>query len=143
MDELDVGSEYEDLHLALHGQHSELSGVSLSADALGCRVLRDRLSKILDCVSFTLTVPDTAVLSVPNNQGGQARYFGGRKLQVHTASSLAPNTFRWEEQDTTFILTCSREQISRILAGVSDIEKGEGDYSIRGDDDQALWFWWQ
>ena len=118
-------------------------GYHLSADAEGCLVLRDRLSKIRDCEAFTLTAPDTAVLSVPNNQGGRARYFGGRKLQVHTASSLAPNTFRWEEQDTTFILTCSRDQIARLLAGVADIEKGEGDYSIRGDDDQALWFWWQ
>jgi hypothetical protein len=118
-------------------------GYHLSADAEGCRALRERLGQIRDCETFTLTAPDTAVLSVPNNQGGRARCFAGRKLQVHTASSLAPNTFRWEEQDTTFILTYSREQISRLLAGVADIEKVEGDCSMRGDGDQALWFWWQ
>jgi len=117
-------------------------GYHLSADAEGCRVLRERLNQIRDYEVFALTPPDMGVLAVPNNQGGRARYFEGRKLQVHTSASLAPNTFRWEEQGTTFILTCSQEQIARILAGVDDIEKGEGDYSIGGGDDQALWFWW-
>ena len=118
-------------------------GYHLSADAEGCRDLRERLSQIRNSAVFSLTRPDAGVLSVPNNQGGSARFFAGQKLQVHTGSSLPPDTFRWEEQDTTFILTCSREQIARFLAGVADIEKGDGDYSIRSGDDQALWFWWQ
>lgn len=118
-------------------------GYHLSADAEGCRDLRERLSQIRNSAVFSLAPPDAGVLSVPNNQGGRARYFAGRKLQVQTTSSLLPDTFRWEEQDTTLILTCSREQIAQLLAGVADIERGKGDYSIGDENDHALWFWWQ
>jgi hypothetical protein len=118
-------------------------GYHLSADNEGCRELRERLSQIRNSEAFALTPPDAAVLSVPNNQGGRAKYFAGRKLLVRTASSLAPNTFRWDEQDTTFNLTCSREMIARLIEGVAEVEKGNGDYSIGGEYDQVLWFWWQ
>lgn len=118
-------------------------GYHLSADAAGCREIRQRLSRIRGSAVLSLTAPDAGVLSVPNNQGGCARYLAGRMLQVQTSISLSPDTFRWEEQDTKFFLTCSREKIAQLLAGVADIEKGAGDYSIRGESGQALWFWWQ
>lgn len=113
-------------------------GYHLSADAEGCRELRDRLGRIheYEKVTFALTPPDVHVLSVPGNP--KAKHFGGRKLRVLTIASLSPNTLRWEEQDSIFILTCSGDQIERILAGVADIEQGKGDYNIRGDDGQAL-----
>lgn len=117
-------------------------GYHLSADAEGCQELRKRLGGIRESATFVLTLPDAAVLSVPNNQDGRARCFGGRTLKVRTTPALDPGTFHWDEQDATFILTISREQIARLLAGVADIERGVGDYSIRGDSDQALWFWW-
>lgn len=118
-------------------------GYQLSADAEGCQDLRARLGKIRSSVAFSLTPPDAGVLSVPNNQGGRARHFAGLMFQVQTSSYLCPNTFRWEEQGAKFILTCSQEKIVQFLAGVAGIERGKGDYSIRGEGGQELWFWWQ
>lgn len=30
-----------------------------------------------------------------------------------------------------------------MLQGIRDIKNGEGDYSMKGEEDVSLWFWWQ
>jgi len=118
-------------------------GYHLSADLEGCRFLRENLSTIGNRLTIPLNKPDKAVLSVPNNQGGRARFISGGKLRVEIIANLSDDHFEFDEREETIVLTCSRSQIGCLLRGIEDIESGEGDYCIRGDGAHALWFWWQ
>jgi hypothetical protein len=118
-------------------------GYHLSADARGCRLLQDKLASIRSKVSIPLDQPDKAVLSVPNNQGGKARWIAGAVLFLETRPELSDEHFDFEEQGERVVLTCSTHLIGKILRGVEDMGKGEGDYAISGAGNCSLWFWWQ
>lgn len=118
-------------------------GYHLSADTEGCRRLRALLRSIRNTEVIELIPPDQDVLSVPNNRGGQAKYFAATNWRVETKSSLPAKHFVFSERGTELTLECSRDQIECILAGIDDIERRKGDYCIGGDDDDVLWFWWQ
>jgi len=118
------------------------SGYHLSADKEGCQTLRKKLNQIQTSTVVSLSAPDAKVLSVPNKQGGRAKVVSGQKLRFHTDDTLIHNCFRWEEDGSTWHLTCSREMIAKLIQGIDDIERGEGDYAIGDERGQNLWFWW-
>lgn len=118
-------------------------GYHLSADAPGCRLLQDKLASIRGKVSIPLDEPCKAVLSVPNNQGGRARWIAGVTLHVETSPDFPREHFDFREQGEKIVLACSTHMIGKILSGVEDMGKGEGDYAISGAGNCSLWFWWQ
>jgi len=48
-------------------------------------------------------------------------------------------------KDSAVVLIMSPRKAAQLVAGVSDIAAGKGDYSLSGMDqdvEESIWFWW-
>ncbi len=117
-------------------------GYHLSADADGCTALLAWLRAPKGRTEFRLQPVTPEVLSVPNNQGGSAGYVACTLLKLHLKPDAADGHFLFSEMSSRLSIECSQRQVECIIKGVEDIQRGEGDYCIRGDDEHVLWFWW-
>jgi hypothetical protein len=118
-------------------------GYHLSADVEGCLYIQERIEDPWDRSSIPLVPPDSEVLLVPNNQGGTARTKTFLKLRIEITKRDEADRFTIDEVASTLTLKLPRSQTPLVLQGIRDIENGEGDYSIKGEGDASLWFWWQ
>jgi hypothetical protein len=114
----------------------------MSADADGCAALLSWLRSPDERTEFRLQPVTPEVLSVPNNQGGLAAYVACTLFKLQVRSGAARGNLLFSEASGHLSLECSQLQVERIIKGVQDIQRGEGDYCIGEDDDQVLWFWW-
>ena len=119
-----------------HGWH-------LNADLAGCQslvTLFEALAADGPSASRTvnLTRPTTAVLAVPNNRGGTAKFKSPEKLRI--AFSSDPGQWSFPPQLEPAEFSYGYEWLSPLCKGVNGIPQGDGDYSIGHD--LPLWFWW-
>ncbi|NNJ26102.1 hypothetical protein [Alienimonas chondri] len=120
-------------------------GWHCTADAEGCESLL-RLFAVLrtaepgDGRTVRLTSPTAAVLSVPNNRGGAARWFAPAKWTLERASTAGPGDCRFETDDDRLRLVVSDDTLNRLTELVRDLVDGIDDYSIKlcG---ESLWGW--
>ena len=117
-------------------------GYHLSADSEGCTYLCERINDQWDRSSFSLVEPDSAVLSVPNNQGGRAGIYAFTKLSIET-NGAEGERFSMEEHTSTLVLQISPRQTNELLKAIDAMKRGEGDYALKGRHNGSLWFWWQ
>ena len=122
------------------------SGWHLSADAAGCASLLELLQALHACPESVyrtvhITPPSPSTLKVPNFR---SKWVAPTKWRI----ALEPNkesTSLWsiEIQEDSVQLTLGGAMFQELANGITDISRGEGDYSIGGSDRQSrLWFWW-
>lgn len=117
-------------------------GDHMSADAEGCAALLTWLHSRRVRPEFRLQPVTAEVLRIPNNQGGSAAYAGCTALKLDVRPAVDPGHFLFSESGSHLGLECSQQQVECIIKGIEDIQQGEGDYCIGGDDQHVLWFWW-
>ncbi len=123
-------------------------GWNLSADRAGCTSLLELLgafSADIPPVTRTLSIlpPAKAQLLIPNNRSGTAAWVSPKKWRITLVRDI--EYWYFPQQLEPAELTLGANWLSQFAAGISDILKGQGDYSI-GCSDQTnllLWFWWQ
>jgi hypothetical protein len=98
--------------------------------------------------TIQLSVPTPAVLAVPNNQGGQARWWAPSRWQIAFDPTLDTSSqWSFPAHDPAH-LRIGPTFLSQLERGVSGLLAGEGDYSIGLRESTApsesaeLWFWW-
>ncbi len=118
-------------------------GWQLSADASGVASLRSLLIELEAVGSYrtiTITPPSDALLRVPNNKRGKARWWAPARWRVYFLSAAEEaSCWRLTEEADTVVLSLGRESMGALVAGIEGIARGEGDYSFGT---PPLWFWW-
>ena len=132
-------------------------GGHLTADAAGCKSLDELLSKFIDTprsrrAIIRITRPTPSVLSVPNNQGGAARWSAPEQLQIELrGEDCNPHEWRLHPKGPQFELVAGTQKLSEFRDAIRGIPKGEGDFAIGPDDsspergawdEMCLWIWW-
>ena len=118
-------------------------GWHLSADPAGCQSLVALFEALAaDGPSafrtIDLTAPTTAILSVPNNRSGTAKFKSPKKWRI--GFSKDPSHWSFSQQLESAEFSYGYVWLSPLCKGVNGIPQGHGDYSIGGD--PRLWFWW-
>ena len=120
-------------------------GWHLTADAVGARSLLE-LTSLMRAASWPsrttidLTRPTEAILKVPNNRDGEARWVGATRLCIRSAPELSPTHWDIRQVDDTVELRPGSEMLAQLDRGLHDILDGRGDYSMGGPPAE-LWFW--
>ena len=122
-------------------------GYHLSSDAAGCALLSTVFAAISEAterrvekVALKPVTPEA--LAVPNNRAGNASVFSFTHWVIDADPSFDNEYLHFEERDLECYMFVSPYQAARVRAGVDDIARGRGDYSIGAGHD-ALCFWWQ
>lgn len=93
--------------------------------------------------SRTLTVvpPTSAILVIPNNWS--SAWIAPEKLRL--SFSTNPSQWYFPESAGTAEFTFGSNWLTKLRQGITDISRGEGDYSIGVSEggNLKLWFWWQ
>jgi len=119
-------------------------GWHLSADGAGC----DSLAALVDSLakdgvpvsrSVELTPPTPALLAIPNNRRGTAKYVAPFKLRVSFVSD--PSSWLFPEHMEPAELSFGHDWLVPLVKGINGIPLGQGDYCIGSD--LPLWFWWR
>ena len=119
----------------------------MTADTAGCRSLADLIERMLSArwdsqKSLVVTSPSKAILRVPNNRGGEARWTAPKLLVIKCPKSkVVGNYSHLEELGNGVVISGAEELLGLLKTSVLKILKGEGDYSIEIGETQ-LWFWW-
>ena len=128
-------------------------GWHLTADSPSCAAL-DRLFGLMATAKYSaqarisIIPPTEAQLRVPNNQGGRARWQSVDSLELKFDPDQPDDQLWSVEVDKNMLsISMGRAKLHEHKAGIADISKGTGDYSIGPDNDaayraQCLWFWW-
>ena len=103
--------------------------------------MQQRIGDVWECSSISLVPPDSGVLSVPNNHRGTARIKAFSKLGIEITDGGEADRFSIAEAESALTLKLPQSQTPQILQGIRDIEKGEGDYAMKGEEGASLWFW--
>lgn len=91
--------------------------------------------------TIPIAPPTPAVLQVPNNRGGDAKWFAPKKWRIVAADH--PEYWHFPAAPELAVLTLGSAGMDDLIAGVSSIADGEGDYCIGGANaEESLWFWW-
>lgn len=134
--------------------YKNFPGWHLATDRIGAQSLLEliaRLEKSPTPVYRTvhITEPTKAVLSVPNNRGGEASVWSPSRLKLSfDPSEEVSSLWHFLPAQDQAALSVGQLFLSRIKAGIADIMRGEGDYCIGGHkkepkgEDTCLWFWW-
>ncbi|MDB4544529.1 hypothetical protein N9Z83_01150, partial [Akkermansiaceae bacterium] len=103
--------------------------------------LKKRIQDKWSLSSIALQYPDAAVLPVPNHRedADSVRTFEKLKIELQEADE----TFLIEEDGLNLKLSLPLCRVPDFLGGINDIERGEGDYALKGEGEESLWFWWQ
>lgn len=119
-------------------------GWHLSANPAGCESLITLIEALsADGAGTTrsvgLTPPTPAILGVPNNKHGTARFNAPAKLCISFSS--IPDHWLFPPQLEPAELSFGHDWLAPLRNGLAGIPNGVGDFSIG--DDLPLWFWWQ
>lgn len=128
-------------------------GWHLCADSQGCEFLLEVLNAFNKSQekSFLVAIsnPPSKVLSVPNNQGGRAKWQSPKELKLSFDSDAnATELWDFSFNNNLSILKFGSKGIKELKKGIQDVTNGQGDYSIGGYDSESneestcLWFWW-
>jgi hypothetical protein len=117
-------------------------GYHLSADSEGCAALLQWLRSSKGRTDFHLQPVTQAVIGVPNHQGDLSACESCNIFMLHIRPDAASGHFLVTEKSGRLSLECSPQQVERLIKGVEDIQRGEGDYRIGEGGNQVLWFWW-
>jgi hypothetical protein len=129
-------------------------GWHLSADSVGAESLLELLSRLGESAvtayrTVRITEPTRAVLSVPNNRGGNTRFWSPLRLRlVFDPSDVASTLWELRLEHGQVNLSVGEKFRSLLVAGIVDIMERKGDYSIGGhrnepkEERTCLWFWW-
>ena len=132
-------------------QNKNYYGWHLTADAAGCESFIDLLDKMN---STSLPVKRTVPLDHPDHFpfsgiGGPFKWSDhvfAQKLKLIYSSTLLAESWEATYSDGVFQLSIGARFLSRLRAGIVDIKRGEGDYSIgpwnEKKPEDMLWFWW-
>ena len=119
-------------------------GWHLSANSAGCESLI-ALIEVLSADgagatrSVKLMPPTPAILGVPNNKHGTAKFKAPEKLRI--SFSGVSDHWLFPQQLEPAELSFGHDWIARLRNGLAGIPNGIGDFSIGGE--FPLWFWWQ
>lgn len=121
------------------------AGWHLTADGAGCQALLTTIDRLIvgDAATLTTRPPTPAILSVPNKRRAPMRAVSSLQLRL----AADPRAWQLAESDGALTLLVGSERLAAVRAGVVDVRRGRGDYSItatgpRPPRDQRLWFWW-
>ena len=121
-------------------------GWHLNADRSGCASLLALLHELAEGPEMQrivhISAPDSAQLSVPNNQGGQAPWLSPPKLRM--SCSRDPHAWVFPPDLEPASLTVGTDWLEPLRQGIAGIPDGRGDFSIGNDKNGSLrlWFWW-
>ena len=92
---------------------------------------------------FELSPVTPAILRIPNNMRGKAKY-NYSTFQVVRAHPEKQNKkyFVISDHYPEVELHASADQITALTKSLQGTKYGEGDYSIGTGRDNVLWFWW-
>ena len=121
-------------------------GWHLSADAVGCSSLLDLLQSLVTSQesvyrTVQVTPPSATLLQVPNCRSAKWVALSKWRIGVEQSEN-ARELWRVETEEDLVHLTLGRDTILELIHGVEAISRGEGDYSIGGNDRDSLWLWW-
>jgi hypothetical protein len=120
-------------------------GWHLTADETFRRSFADLIRRMLaagyNCQkSLNVTSPAKEILSVPNNQGGRAKWKSPKVLVLKLQKDkIRDDYFSLEDSENTVILTTGGQKLELLTKCVLKISK-DIDYSIEIGKTQ-LWFW--
>lgn len=119
-------------------------GWHLSANPAGCESLIALIEALAAdganaARSVELMPPTSAILSVPNNKHGTAKFVAPTKLRI--SFSGTPDHWLLPQQLEPAELSFGHAWLAPLRNGLAGIPNGIGDFSIGGD--LPLWFWWQ
>lgn len=132
-----------------YAREKNYPGYHLTADNVGAKYLIERLTARLGDrlerpLRFTLSTPTERELEVPNNR---------RHISVLTAAELVisidfeavENILSVVRDSDRLLLTISEDMVLPLIEGISGLQRGEGDCSLRGaaDGSECVWFWWR
>jgi hypothetical protein len=132
------------------GRSKNYEGLHLTADSVACKSLRE-LFKLMNNSQW----PSTKVLKISKKEFVDTTGSGYKLSLLETfkikyRKSQAPDDYwnlEWDSNRKNYILTIGAKKLKELDTGISDIERGHGDYDIGpADDDKwdemCLWFWW-
>jgi hypothetical protein len=122
-------------------------GWHFSADEISCSAFID-LFNLMDVATYSgnckisITPPNDALLSIPNNLNGNARYETAKQLVIKY-DPLKQVLWNITHNDSTVFIDIGKKYLLEFRKGIEDIKQGQGDYSIGPiADENRLWFWW-
>lgn len=136
-----------------HESYRNYPGWHLSADHTGAESLLNLITELKEAFTtvyrtITLSEPTNEVLAVPNNRGGKARWWAPSRLKIiFDPAPVAENTWSFPTDQDPAVLTVGREFLMKLQAGIHDVSRNKGDYSIGGGTKEerseatCLWFW--
>ena len=120
-------------------------GWHLSADRAFCNSFSDLIERMLlsSWISqklIALTTPTMDILRIPNNRGGNARWYTKNSLLIKCGKDSGKECFDLEEKDDLVTILASSQNLIFLQTCVTGIFQGKNDYSIEIGE-KRLWFW--
>ena len=125
-------------------------GLHLTADPVACKTLRE-LFKLMENAQW----PSTKELKISENEfvdptGNNRKLSLLKSFRIKYRKGQVSDDYWNLELDSNrnnYILSIGKKKLKELDAGISDIERGHGDYAIGPEDNEkwdemCLWFWW-
>ena len=110
------------------------------------------LSQLLDLMSLCewsskkkiqIEMPTGSQLTVPNNQGGRARWKTISKMTLNCKKTEPENHWAITELGEEIEIQFGKSKLTELQNAIKEIPNGKGDYAIADEDDESiLYFWW-
>ncbi len=110
------------------------------------------LSELLDLMSLcewsskkkiVIDVPTTSQLSVPNNQGGRAKWKTISKITLNCKKSEHENLWTIRELGDEIEIQFGKTKLTELQKAIKEIPNRKGDVAITDQNEEnILYFWW-
>jgi hypothetical protein len=132
------------------GRSKHFEGLYATADSVGCKSLRE-LFKLMNNAQW----PSSKILKISKNAfidttGSGYNLSLLNTLKIKFRKDQVPEdhwNMEWDSSRKNYTLSIGEKKFKELDNGISDIEKGHGDYAIgpvneKRWDEMCLWFWW-
>ena len=132
------------------GRSKHFEGLHLIADSVGCKSLRE-LFKLMNSAKW----PSSKVLKISKKEfidttGSGYKLSLLQTFNIKYRKDQVPNdhwNMEWDSNKKNYTLSIGEKKLKELDNGISDIERGHGDYAIgpvdeNEWDEMCLWFWW-
>jgi 3'-phosphoadenosine 5'-phosphosulfate sulfotransferase len=124
------------------------SGWNFTVDLKASR----NLSELLDLMSLCewsskkkiqIEMPTSSQLTVPNNQGGRAKWKTSSKITLNSKKTEPENHWKIREMGDEIEIQFGKAKLTEFQNAIKEIPNGKSDYAIADQDDEnILHFWW-
>lgn len=115
-------------------------------------IASQNLSELLDMMSLcewsskkkiVIEIPTDSQLTVPNNQGGRAKWKTISKMTLNCKKTELENHWAITEFGEEIEIQFGKSKLTELQNAIKEVANGRGDYAIADEDDEnILNFWW-